>query len=1038
MIESGYIIETVNDAALVTFQRSLEIAVMVTGQSINKSLNLFSACPPRPTNVAGDNYAADMDNTLKNQFADIESARQFFQTTYPTDGLKDVSRKIYHRLMDGDDSTEDSIYRLDSRFGGGKTHTLITLAGAALYPELVREGATPVPAEYAPSQAIRLVAFTGENTDLEQGANLGEGYSGIRPKSLIGHIAAKIGGESAFRQFKVHDDNLTSPGSGDIAELLGDAPCLILIDEFVQMLSRYEDERFSDKLPHVRTLFGSLIHAITSRPYSVLVISTPDPAADAFRKASQQMLDVLTETDAVISRTSFETTSSSADGRDLPRILQRRLFASIDEDTRRKVSRSYADLLQRSTVPVAPVPPNITAQQWFWESYPFHPDTLSVITDRLAANENFQNTRGTLRLLAKTIRRMQEDGRYHYEQLIHPHHIDPADDEISGELIGRLQKDDFKSAIQADITGDDSTAKRINEGRPARAGERIANTVLLSSLAPTDQARGFSTAQLMRATLSPFDEDPSVLANAIEGFRSLALYVNDDPNDPMIYFTTNPSLNRILRDQSNSIGLGEVADHIRGAITSCFTESSRNVSQLEVSIFPEAPNIPDNPDAINLGVLWYEWMPEGRKNLNTVLTNFYRNSPLNNGQTPRQYKNNVAILVPDDSSSGEMEAHARHYLAAEQVKQSQSNRLLDYQKESLDKELASAKRNLFIAIQKLYVNLYCASRDDTISRDALLTRIRITPDDATEQPGNGQHAVKKAMESQRLIVEGRQANLSADMYWDKRANLRSGKMSLVALKEEFARQPGNYKLLDKSVALGLFQNALNTKALVIELGSGYRITRGESLVNIDDPKAMVYLAKNACDRCNAYEPECGCDTGPDEDLCEECGKALHPGACEELPATPETPVAPDFNSGYNIQALNVLGQDLRRHMLDNGLTETDIDNVVVRGASAEFLTFMSSLLGQNIDASVSYQLRREGDIRLEVANVAISEWNRDIGRLAPRLEGIKGVEVQDASLEISHSETSPEQFGQVISQLPTQHSGTLVVTFKQPESTRLF
>ena len=78
MIESGHITETVNDAALVTFQRSLEIAVMVTGQSTNKSLNLFSACPPRPTNVAGDNYAADMDNTLKNQFADIESARQFF------------------------------------------------------------------------------------------------------------------------------------------------------------------------------------------------------------------------------------------------------------------------------------------------------------------------------------------------------------------------------------------------------------------------------------------------------------------------------------------------------------------------------------------------------------------------------------------------------------------------------------------------------------------------------------------------------------------------------------------------------------------------------------------------------------------------------------------------------------------------------------------------------------------------------------------------------------------------------------------------
>ena len=73
---------------------------------------------------------------------------------------------------------------------------------------------------------------------------------------------------------------------------------------------------------------------------------------------------------------------------------------------------------------------------------------------------------------------------------------------------------------------------------------------------------------------------------------ALPLYVNDDPNDPMIYFTTNPSLNRILRDQSNSIGLVEVTDYVRGAITSCFTESSRNVPQLDVSIFPRRPEYP--------------------------------------------------------------------------------------------------------------------------------------------------------------------------------------------------------------------------------------------------------------------------------------------------------------------------------------------------------------------------------------------------------------------------------------------------------------
>ena len=91
MVELGHLTETVDDAALGTFQRSLEIAVMVTSQSADRGLHLSAACPPRPTNVAGDNYAADMDNTLKNQFTDIESARQFFQSTYPTDGLKEVS-----------------------------------------------------------------------------------------------------------------------------------------------------------------------------------------------------------------------------------------------------------------------------------------------------------------------------------------------------------------------------------------------------------------------------------------------------------------------------------------------------------------------------------------------------------------------------------------------------------------------------------------------------------------------------------------------------------------------------------------------------------------------------------------------------------------------------------------------------------------------------------------------------------------------------------------------------------------------------------
>ena len=147
--------------------------------------------------------------------------------------MKDICRGIFSRLRQGDASNEPSVYRLGSSFGGGKTHTLIALAGAARHSQLIREGETTVPVEFAPEEPVRLVTFTGENSDVERGALI-PGASNARAKSLIGQIAWQLGGEAAFNEFKTYDENLTSPGSEDIRRLLGEQPCLILVDELVQ------------------------------------------------------------------------------------------------------------------------------------------------------------------------------------------------------------------------------------------------------------------------------------------------------------------------------------------------------------------------------------------------------------------------------------------------------------------------------------------------------------------------------------------------------------------------------------------------------------------------------------------------------------------------------------------------------------------------------------------------------------------------------------------------------------------------------------
>ena len=84
------------------------------------------------------------------------------------------------------------------------------------------EGESPVPVEFAPGETVRLVTFTGENSDVERGALI-PGSSDARAKSLIGQIAWQLGGEVAFNDFKTYDENLTSPGSEDIRRLLGGA-----------------------------------------------------------------------------------------------------------------------------------------------------------------------------------------------------------------------------------------------------------------------------------------------------------------------------------------------------------------------------------------------------------------------------------------------------------------------------------------------------------------------------------------------------------------------------------------------------------------------------------------------------------------------------------------------------------------------------------------------------------------------------------------------------------------------------------------------
>ena len=72
-------------------------------------------------------FAANLGDVAKGQGREIyRNPDLFFSKTFFTLGLKTISKRVIHGLNGGQDS-ENRVISLQTGFGGGKTHTLISL-----------------------------------------------------------------------------------------------------------------------------------------------------------------------------------------------------------------------------------------------------------------------------------------------------------------------------------------------------------------------------------------------------------------------------------------------------------------------------------------------------------------------------------------------------------------------------------------------------------------------------------------------------------------------------------------------------------------------------------------------------------------------------------------------------------------------------------------------------------------------------------------------------------------------------------------------
>lgn len=194
--------------------------------------SIFDACQPRQDILDGSmavgDFAARLGTVISRSGpADYTDPVRFFANTYPTAGLRELLAQVLSRLSRRGGSS--AVFRLDTSFGGGKTHGLIGLVHAA------RDGAA-VPnlgefaAGVAPPAGVRVAAFDGEASDPSNGRAMGDGIRAFTP---WGEIAFQIGGAPAYELVRRSDELRRAPGADTIAELFGDAPVLVVLDELV-------------------------------------------------------------------------------------------------------------------------------------------------------------------------------------------------------------------------------------------------------------------------------------------------------------------------------------------------------------------------------------------------------------------------------------------------------------------------------------------------------------------------------------------------------------------------------------------------------------------------------------------------------------------------------------------------------------------------------------------------------------------------------------------------------------------------------------
>ena len=356
-------------------------------------------------------FAADLYDVVlqKGQRKVYEDPSEFFALTFPTLNLRDLVRDVAQRLA----GHSDKAYRsLSVTYGGGKTHTLITLWHLVQDLSSLPERQTVAEFEAhigGPMPRARVAALCFDKIDLELGVEtLGPDGSLRMLKHPWSILAYQLAGAEGLRMIHAEDkdEERDSPPAEPLIVSLLSFPhqeglsTLVLLDEALMYL-RAQVETDQTARGRMVAFFQYLTQAVVKVDRCAMVASllASDPG-----KHDELGNEILRQVSEVFGRQTEED-ASPVSREDVSEVLRRRFFKpeSIREHD---VFRPHVTSVVASVAALDEQTgkERQAAEDRYLKSYPFHPDLTDIFYTRWTQLERFQRTRGILRTFAIALR----------------------------------------------------------------------------------------------------------------------------------------------------------------------------------------------------------------------------------------------------------------------------------------------------------------------------------------------------------------------------------------------------------------------------------------------------------------------------------------------------------------------------------------------------------------------------------------------------------------------------------------------------------